>query len=758
MDKNRQRCIVKELNQRKLQRVAFSVDVEVVGVSRYAEAEEPVDPSKKAKDKKMQARSEGEALKNPLVFKQEKEKLGAPANPQTGRSNSSGSIDDILESEMLAAAKQQEAEVARQKRREKKEKIRREAEAHGTVAGSDETLVSPMSPMSPKAPKEPPATPQGQDRPTTDPVRMYRRCCQLREAPVLKRISEQLGNMRAEVEKTGIVPCLDLNGSRMQLPDIVCLGDWLAIVPVKRLLLDNANLTDEGVRIILAGLLAAKSPDQSRRKRSKSSPTRIPAKRPQPSPGVVEKLSLRMNTKLTSEGWRYICLFLHLSQSLKAIDMSMTPFPSSQSSIMARGAHDADRKPESNPGDIAHVLHSSLVNRSTESHLEELILSDCGLNTYSVSKVVDAVSGSGINRLGVAKNQLDLEAVQHIARYVRSGSCKGLDIGGNDIREGIDVLARSMSDKTPIWALSVADCNLNPPSLARLIPPLLHLPDFRFLDLSHNKDLFNVEPSALHTLTQYLPRLNQLRRVQFNDVAMLPQQAIAIADIIPEMRNLNHIGLLENPELVKLASTKDLEGQEEACAFYASLMIAVRISKTLLAVDVDEPTSDTNEVIQALHKQIIAYAFRNIDRYTSANAMASDDPYRVIPDKVEPCKEVQVPDILAHLVGHDDADAFVPDESEPLAPDQDYIVGGTGVVKALGYVLNQRSQDSRRVSTAVGGAVTPTQGTAEERAAGKAKAREMAVNMLGSARKIRCRLRLAMQNEANQEDDAMLRK
>ena len=752
IDKDRQRCNIKELDQKKLRRVAFSVDVEVVGVSRYAESDDsgPVDASMKAKDKKLQARSEGEALKNPHLFKEEKEKMSTAGDPPARRSNSSGSIDDILESEMLAAARQQEVQAAQQKRKD--------SETPGSAAKTKDAAEPPAPPLSPKAAKEGPAVAHGSDRPTTDPVRMYRRCCQLREAPVLKRISEQLSNMKAEVEKTGIVTCLDLNGSRMQLPDIVCLGDWLAIVPVKRLLLDNANLTDEGVRVILAGLLATKAPDQVKRKRGKSNPPRTSEIHPRLSSGVIEKLSLRMNTKITGEGWRLVCLFLNLSLSLRAFDMSMTPFPSTKYPTTAQGAEQTPPNPEPNTGDLAHVFYLALMHRPKASHLEELILSDCGLNTYAVSKIVDAVSGSGISRLGLAKNHLDLQAIQHVARYVQSGSCKGLDIGGNDISNSIDILANSMNEKTPLWALCVADCNMSPETLSKLMPHFLTLPDFRFLDISHNRNLFSTEPSALHTLTKYMPQMKCIRRIQLNDTGMSPQQAIAIANTIPEVRNLNHVSFLENPEIRKLASCKDIEDQEESCAFYASLMWAARISKTLMAVDVEEPTADMNEVIRALYKQTIAYAFRNIDRYTSAEAMTSSDPYGDIPDEIDPSKDVQTPEILAHLVGHGDADAYQVDEHEPMAPDQDYIVGGTGVVKALGYVLNQRGQDSRRVSMAVSGNVTPTQVTTEQQKASKKKAREMALNMLGSARKIHCRIRHAMQVESNQEDEILLRK
>nr|GFD58764.1 hypothetical protein [Tanacetum cinerariifolium] len=65
----------------------------------------------------------------------------------------------------------------------------------------------------------------------------------------------------------------------------------------------------------------------------------------------------------------------------------------------------------------------------------------------------------------------------------------------------------------------------------------------------------------------------------------------------------------------------------------------------------------------------------------------------------EQVKEIAVPDVLMHLVGHVEGDSGPHDDDEP-APDGDYIVGGTGVVKALQYVLGEKADDLRRSSVA----------------------------------------------------------
>jgi hypothetical protein len=164
-------------------------------------------------------------------------------------------------------------------------------------------------------------TPRTQASPTTDPVRIYRRCCQLRETPILKKITEQLTALSTRTSSTGVVCKLDLTGYWLQLPDLVTLGDYLAVVPVKELVMENCGLSDEGVRVILAGLLAAKCPDWERRNARKGKWGEVP------QGGVVERVVFKNNTKIGRDGWRYISTFLTMCRSLKSIDLSKVPFP-----------------------------------------------------------------------------------------------------------------------------------------------------------------------------------------------------------------------------------------------------------------------------------------------------------------------------------------------------------------------------------------------------------------------------------------------
>jgi hypothetical protein len=244
--------------------------------------------------------------------------------------------------------------------------------------------------------------------------------------------------------------------------------------------------------------------------------------------------------------------------------------------------------------------------------------------------------------------------------------------------------------------------------------------------------------------------LPYLRRIHLNDVALTPEQAIALAEILPESSSLAHVNIMDNPLLSSLASAKDEANQEEACALYASLMAAVRVSSSLVCIDIEVPSPDSSEVVKALAKQVVAYCLRNMERGPVAEI---GEAVAAIADPHGGETEIAVPDVLLHLVGHVEGSSEDHDDDEP-APDEDYVIGGTGVVKALGICLRNRGNDSRRPSTdrATPDLVDSPMNSSTVGAVSGGKARDMSKNLLGSARKIRARLQPALVKESRQGD------
>lgn len=249
-----------------------------------------------------------------------------------------------------------------------------------------------------------------------------------------------------------------------------------------------------------------------------------------------------------------------------------------------------------------------------------------------------------------------------------------------------------------------------------------------------------------------------LKRIHLTDVSMTPEQAIALAEILPESRSLAHVNLMENPHLTALADAKGEADQEEACALYASLMAAVRVSQTIICIDIEVPSTGSSEVVKALAKQVVAYCLRNMERGPVAEI---SDAVAAISEPHGGEKEVAVPDVLLHLVGH--VEGFHDHDDDEPAPDEDYVIGGTGVVKALGICLRNRGNDSRRPSAdrtfsdfsdgGNSGSATPKSAPVR---GGKAK--DMSKNLLGSARKIRARLQPALVKESRSKDRSNYRK
>lgn len=756
VDPSRERCRVQGLDQAKLRRVAFCVDVEIAGTPKYRD-DEGGDRSKKKrkeKDKKLLEKGEGEAMKRPEQAQHAQETEG-PAKVGGGQAATANPPGD---------GHRQESEKTGQPETSK------EAPAHVDAGNSTkqngvpegETVTAENGKVDGHSPPATPASdarpPRSHEQPTTDPLRIYRRCCQLRETNALKKVVDQLSAPKcAAVATPGTVTCLDLCDFWIPLADLVTLADWFAVVPVRKLKLENCGLGDEGVRVVLGGLLASKpivtKGASSVGKFDTNGGTSTPRLH-----GAIEKLSLKNNPKIGRDGWKHISLFLHLCRSIKAVDLSMIPFPPPLNTAQGPGSLLKSATEKTPAPDTATLLAEALSERYAGAQLEELILSDCQLDTDSVGKIIKGASKSGLSRLSLANNHLTPAGIGQVADFLRNGTCQGLDLGGNDLQETLSLIAEALDDKNPLYALSLTNCNLVPSSLSQLLPALVSLPSFRFIDISHNRNLFSTQPDALGLLRKYLPRLRKLKRIHLEDVALSPEHAIALAEVLPESPSLAHLNILENPQLSALASAKDEASQQEACALYASLMAAVRVSETIICVDVDVPGPESSEVIKALAKQVVAYCLRNMERGPVAEYDTAMVPAVAVTSAgtTHTGESMAVPEVLLQLVGQVEGSAEDGGTHDQPAADEDYVIGGTGVVKALGVCLGNTSTDSRQGGTIVAGS-TGASSTAKA-VIGKGKAKEMSKNLLESARKIRARLQPALAKEAKADDDMSYRK
>lgn len=497
VDPHRERCPIQELDQSKLKRVAFCVDVEIASSPRYND--DIAEEKQKEKEKKKSVAEQTEAAKTPPAAN-EKGSVDA-IESEKEPSTTTNEVKDESTPADKETKKKEKKKRSEEERKARKEKKRKLAEANGTLPVelirnvSDSSLGSSLTGV---------GTPKTQVSPTTDPARIYRRCCQLRETPILKKITEQLTASMSSMGTPGVVNSLDLTNYWLQLPDLVTLGDYLAVVPIKEIILDNSGLTDEGVRVILAGLLAAKCPDYNR-KRSRICKDRETIH----GGGVVERVVFKNNAKIGKDGWRYICTFINMCRSLKSMDLSKVPFPqpppvtTPQHQHHQLHLHRTTSSTISNP-DVSCLLSKALGERLAGKEFELLNVAECGLTTEQLGCIIDGAIKSGLRRLGIAGNDITPEGMQHVARFLREGKCEGLDLGGNDLKDQLGTIASALSVENELYALSLAECNLTPDSLCVLFPALVKLKNFRFIDLSQNHALFETQPSAIGLLRRYV--------------------------------------------------------------------------------------------------------------------------------------------------------------------------------------------------------------------------------------------------------------
>ena len=776
IDHNRERIKISEFDQNKLKRVAFCVDVEIAGFASQAD-EEPeqlqrpavsisqkqslsLSPDKQltskkdSKDARMNEKGEGAALKhhnatvedNTVVEQIKSEPVPTPLAPEQKQESeameASGSLQGPDPPAVPTTRKKEKKKRSEAERKERKERKRRLAEANGLVplelTREEEDSDSSLSITPPGASTPRKRSSEGTDGRTTDPVRIYKRCCQLRETTVLSRIKEQISKPTATlVEAPGTVAIMDLSGYQMPLQDIITLGDWLAVVPVRKLVLDNCGLTDEGVRVILSGLSSCKSTEQARQNRKL--PKTPGVHRGKEQMGVIEKLSLKANSAITNLGWRHIALFMHMSRSLRAIDLSGIAFPRS-TDLSRTSTTSSDSSGQYGANSTLMDLGSLIIYAISErlgNGLEELILSDCRLSTANIRDLIDCAIKCRIHRLGLASSKLNEESLGHIVRYITSGRCEGLDLGNNNLHGIAHILADGATSDCPLFAISLSDCNLTSSDLSSLLIPFSKLKNLKFIDLSQNMSLFSGIPNAVPVLRKLLPKLKPLKRLHLSNVGLTSEQVIALAEILPDCPSLAHLSILDNAPLVHTMNSKEEGSQEEACAFFASLMTAVRVSETIGAIEIEVPSADSSEVVKALASQVVAYGLRNLERTTLSEVGV----------KADELAEQHAPEVLIHLVGHMEGYPETYDKDES-APDEDYVIASTGIVKALGVCLDRTDGNSRahsrNISPVASGASTP-RGPLRQKTG--SKPRDVSLELCGSARKIRRRLQPVLLKE-----------
>lgn len=772
-DATRDRCGIPELDGIQLRKVAFCVDVEV------APSNEDLEVRREARRKRREAREKELELEKERGNEKENEKDGARSSkeglpPETDENDAT---DDVL------SLKDNETESSRRRSLSsydsKDEHL--SGKRKGSETSSTDLETKYLSSQQPSSDKRLSAPVQKKvewkdrslrrvhARPTTDPLKIYTQCCQLREAKLMPELKDIL----TKANGIPIIPSLDLSGYKFQMADVVAFSDFLALVPIKRLILEDCDLTDEMVRIILSALTAVKSkPSMGKVYKPNRGTKYIEEVFPSTNEkhilrGAIERLSLKGNPRIGKDGWKYISCFIHMSHSLKALDLSkiLLPRPASVSHLNT-GTQDASKGSLSI--EIPVVFSRALGQRLCGRGLEELVMGNCSLSTEQLKYVLDGVSIGGTKRLGLGGNGLTVDGLALISRWMKGidmrGTihCEALDLSNNDVKDNIKILSSSVKEISSLSALSLSNCNLSPMSLASLLPSLATLPQFRWLDLSNNRKLFSAQPDSLQLLRRFLPRMQGLRKIDLSDTSMTADHAIALCEILPEVKQLAYFKLNNNPLAQFRNSKMDDGSKEEGAALYTALVTAAKVSKSIVRIDVDEPGPSAGGVICGLAKRLLAYCLRNMEAGSSAEDWTIDTP--VVSREGSQLDDTRVEATTNNRdLGDDNAD-FDIDEDGIWRDEESYVVGGTGVVKALGVCLGNKPHNYARPNEFRAGvpALQRTDtissiGSLSDASGetGQEKANEMSKALLLRARRIKERIQPALRKGSSGEIEEM---
>ncbi|KAG7774330.1 hypothetical protein KL930_004160 [Ogataea haglerorum] len=332
---------------------------------------------------------------------------------------------------------------------------------------------------------------------------LYTRCCHLREILPIPATLKQLK------QKTRPLHVLKMLNPKPTLIDVLSFSDFLAIAPIMTVIFDNVTLDHQMVKIILVSL-------------SKST--------------TLEKLSFR-NVAFDKQGWTWICKFLTVNKSISKLDLSQQRIKPETPIQFYRSEMDWD------------LFTQSLI---IKGGIEELVINGCKLSTAQFKNLVNNGLRLKTRRLGLASTNLDVDKANILAEWISSPdtTCIGIDIAVNDLTSQVlapfeKVFATKM-DNVKLFFFSLNQTNVTIEDCAKLIELLSTCKTLRFLDLGNNPQLF---PGILPTLTEYLPKFPDLRRIHFDFCNLSEAAIIQLCLTFQKCPKLLHVSLLGNENI-----------------------------------------------------------------------------------------------------------------------------------------------------------------------------------------------------------------
>lgn len=380
---------------------------------------------------------------------------------------------------------------------------------------------------------------------------IYTRCCHLREIMPIRATLNQLEG------KSGTLTYLRLLNPRPTLIEVLAFSDFISIAPINTVALNRIDITEEMFKHLILALTHSTA---------------------------LLKLSLK-NVDLTPRNWRILCAFLVTNRSLRKLDISIAdPSEYTQKTCKYYQIDLFDRA----------KLDWSLLTKAiiARGGIEELIINGCLVPHKQFKELMSTACSIATKRLGVAYSDLEAEDLIALGDWtLNNPNCEGLDLGGNDLSQS-ESLLRTIFTNSNVLCLSINSCNLKSADIVgEILKNSCETSRMVFLDASFNPGLF---PQLTTAINLYLPKLKELRRVQFDHNNLTSQDVITMAEAFAKCQLLSHVTLRGNQDINKAAAE--------------ALATAVKLSSSMTRVDIDP-----NVIPENIQRRLSHYCMENIE-------------------------------------------------------------------------------------------------------------------------------------------------
>ncbi|KAJ2145375.1 hypothetical protein IW136_001011 [Coemansia sp. RSA 678] len=449
---------------------------------------------------------------------------------------------------------------------------------------------------------------------------IYERTCRALDTAPLPMFEETL---LRHVREDRILGSLNLTGSELQGVHMNCFAEMLDLnFGLVRLELSHCNIDDDAARVLAYSMLCNDS---------------------------VRYLSLAQNTRLRSDGMRYMAILVRHSKQLRFLDISGVTIRKKSAGYLAaalaglganwafgRGSmHKKDTTCEQislralqmnscglKPAALA--ILTSGVRLSPLQHLS-LRLNSLGSNTGPILREMlfgdppqprepsetaqrRPISVS-LHGLSDAQNASDPGALPPgtAGDSPRVSQLRSLDLSQNDLGRAALDLAEGLLWNKNLRSLTLRQNKLQPTAFAPFVECLGINRGLVYLDISRNP-VCGPSTAVLEALSQVIGQNQTLRGLFMSATAMTSEGAIALAECLPDLHNLERLDVSENPGI-------DVAG-------LMALSASIKLNRSLICVEVTVNTGD--DVCAALEQSIAQVCIANMQRLDTESVQSSD--------------------------------------------------------------------------------------------------------------------------------------